>query len=237
MNRLMLAAILLLTSLAAALPAFSEEAPPETYKQSLIRQFPFYQMARGTFAPVYPALARQIATDFAITKGVCVDMGGAEGSLAVELARITDLTVYVLDLSPAAVRLCNLTADEAGLTGRVRGVEGDAQDLPFRDGFADLVVSRNSLFEWPAPLAGFKEAYRILKPGGVAFMGGGFSRLMAPADLDAVVQWCTRKRAQNPDGWTEMDPAILARLRAAGIPNVTRIEGPTEFDWWIVIRK
>ena len=56
------------------------------------------------------------------------DVGGAEGSLAMELAKRTRATVYVVDLDPAAVRLCNLLADEAKLTGRVRAIEGDAQN-------------------------------------------------------------------------------------------------------------
>jgi SAM-dependent methyltransferase len=207
------------------------------YKRDLIAKFPFYKMARGQFAPVYPALARQLVGDYGVTKGVCVDIGGAEGSLAVELAKITDLTVYVVDISPAAVRLCNLLADEAGLTGRVRAIEGDAQSLPLRDGFADLVVSRNSLFEWPDRQAGLLEAYRIMKPGGVAYMGGGFSRLLDPVTLKPLVDAATRKRAQHPDTWTEMDPQLVSKLKAAGVSRARVIEGPTPFDWWLEMRK
>jgi SAM-dependent methyltransferase len=237
MNRSIAAVLALLAGLALTVPASAQEPAPDTYKQSLVKQFPFYNVAHQVFAPVYPATARQLVQDYAITAGVCVDVGGAEGSLAIELAKITQLTVYVLDLSPAAVRLCNLSADEAGLTGRVRAVEGDAQSLPFKDGFADLVVSRNSLFEWPDMMAGLKEAFRILKPGGVAYMGGGFSRLLAGDDLARVVDWCSRKKAEKPEGWVEMDREILARLRAEGMQNVRQIEGPTEFDWWLEIRK
>jgi SAM-dependent methyltransferase len=227
----------LLALLAVVVVAAAWADGPETYKESLIRQFPFYNVARGVFAPVYPAFARQLVADYGITKGVCVDVGGAEGSLAVQLAKLTELTVYVADLSPAAVRLCNLVADEEKLTGRVRAVEADAQALPFRDGFADLVVSRDSIFEWPDKLAGIKEAYRILKPGGVALLGGGLSRLMDPRDLSRLVDWCQQKRARKPEGWVEMDPGLLKQARAAGITNLRRIEGPTEFDWWLEVRR
>jgi predicted RNA methylase len=107
-------------------------AQENAYKQALIDKYPFYQAATTRFVKVYPALAQQIVQDYGITKGVCVDVGGGCGSLALALAKITDLTVYVLDIDPVAVRLCNVLADEEGLTGRVRGVEGDAQDMPFQ---------------------------------------------------------------------------------------------------------
>ena len=130
-----------------------------------------------------------------------------------------------------------MLTDEAGLTGRVRGIEGDADDLPLKDGFADLVVSRNSLFEWPDKLQGIKEAYRILKPGGVAYLGGGYPRLLDPAVLRPLVDAAQRKRTQHPDSFVAMDPQILEKLHAAGISKARKIEGPTDFDWWLEIHK
>lgn len=228
MRRALAVSLLLL----AALHAHADD-----YQQSLVKQFPFYNMSHGLFAPVYPALARQLVQDYGLTRGVCVDLGGADGALAIELAKITDLTVYVVDLSPAAVRLCNLAADQAGLAGRVRAVEGDATNLPLRDRFADLVISRNSLFEWPDQLAGVKEAYRILKPGGVAYLGGGFSRLLDEPTRAKLVKWSEEKRKQKPDSWVVMDDTLARQARAAGIAGARCLQGPTEFDWWLEFRR
>lgn len=224
-----------LVALLLAVP--TAQAGEASYKQDLIARFPFYNVATQVWAPVYPALARQLVQDYGLRDGVCVDVGGAEGSLAVEIARLTKATVYVVDIDPAAVRLCNLLADEARLTGRVRAVEGDAQNLPLRDGLADLVVSRNSLFEWPDRVAGIKEAYRILKPGGVAYLGGGFSRLMSGADTARLVAWCTKKRDQKPGSFVKMPGDLVDQLRKGGITRARVIEGPTEFDWWLEMRK
>lgn len=208
-----------------------------TYKDALIEKYPFYKTATSRFAPLYPALARQIVQDFGVTEGVCVDVGGGCGSLAMALAEITDLRVYMLDIDPWAVRLCNLVVDEAGLTGRVLAYEGDAQDMPFRDEFADLVVSRGSVFFWPDQLAGLRECYRILKPGAVAYIGGGFSRILEPEIRDRLVQWRQRYLRDDPgDGWRPITPELIAKARDAGIRDI-EIEREPTVGWWIIMRK
>ena len=226
-------AILLLVMI----PCFAGYAQESGYQESLIAQFPFYRTARSIFAHVYPALARKLVQDYGITKGVAVDLGGGEGSLAVELASITDLTVYSVDINPAAVRLCHMMADQSRLTGRVLAIEADATDLPLREGLADLVVSRNSLFQWPDPVAGLREAYRILKPGGVAYMGGGFSRLLDAGVLRRLVEWSENKLRQKPDSMLNLPQDLADRLHASGIAQVRIIEGPSRFDWWVEMRK
>ena len=206
------------------------------YKADLIAEYPFYDTAVGKFAPVYPALAQQIVQDYGITKGVCVDMGGGCGSWAIALAKITELKVYVLDIDPAAVRLCGLLVDEAGLRGRVIPIEGDAQDMPFRDNFADLVISRGSIFFWPDQLAGLREAYRVLKPGGIGFVGGCFGRLLDPKVRDELTRSRKQSTSKSKSGWRPVDSVLLHKARAAGIRRV-RLISDTEDESWIEIRK
>ena len=208
-----------------------------TYKDALIEKYPFYKIATDRFAPVYPALAQQLVQDFGITEGICVDVGGGCGSLAIALARITNLHIYMLDIDPWAVRLCNLLVDEAELTGRIIAVEGDAQDMHFRDDFADLVVSRGSIFFWPDQLAGLKECCRILKPGGVAYVGGGFSRILDPEIRTPLAEWKQRAMKEHRGGgWRPIADDLIERAREAGIEDIQMEREPIA-GWWLVIHK
>jgi ubiquinone/menaquinone biosynthesis C-methylase UbiE len=79
------------------------------------------------------------------------------------------------DINPHFFGYFYSLAETSGLTGRVSAVMADAQDLPFRDRYADIVVSRGSYRFWPDKEKAFSEVYRVLKPGGLAFIGRGFS--------------------------------------------------------------
>ena len=217
-------------------------AQDNTYKQALIEKYPFYKSATSILMPVYPALAKQIVADYGITKGICVDVGGGSGSLSLALAKVTDLTCYVVDLDPAAIRLCGIVTDEAQLTGRIRALEGDAQNLPLRDNFADLVISRGSIFFWQDQLQGLKEAYRILRPGGVAFVGCGVSRFLDTATRTPILAWRKEVVTKNghKSGWHPIDADIIARCKAAGIKQVRMVHEPDsgdDYGYFIEIRK
>ncbi len=177
----------------------------------------FDQIAREVFAPIYPYLAKQVSEDYKITRGTAVDAGSGPGYWAIELARITDLKVYALDLDPEAVRIVRRNVAKAGLDGRVEAVEGNVQKMPFADGFADLVVSRGSYPFWKDKVAAFREIRRILKPGGVAFVGGGLGSLM-PDEERIRIRDIMDARKIGPPAELEVSYEDMGRiLREAGI--------------------
>lgn len=51
-------------------------------------------------------------------------------------------------------------------------LEGDAERLPFPSGHFDRYVSAGSIEYWPDPAQGIREAFRVIKPGGIALMIG-----------------------------------------------------------------
>ncbi len=133
--------------------------------------------SRGRLAPVYAPLAEFIVGEFDLAgcDGVGIDVGSGPGTLIIELAKRTKHHWVNADIDPNAFTFFHETAGKNGLTGRVSSIRADVHELPFRDGYADVIVSRGSYHFWKDKVKAFNEIYRVLKPGGVAFIGRGFS--------------------------------------------------------------
>jgi len=134
--------------------------------------------SRGALAPVYAPLAEQIVADFNLDKktGIGIDLGSGPGTLIIELCKRTQLHWINADINPHFFPYCYSRAEEYGFGHRVSAVFADAHALPFRDNYADIIVSRGSFHFWKDKVQAFSEIYRVLKPGAVAYIGRGFSR-------------------------------------------------------------
>ena len=190
------------------------------------------RVAREKFAPMYPLLARQILEDFGRPHGVCVDIGCGPGQLAIELAKGSTMKVWGLDIEPQAIEVAKKNAAQAAVPeDELRFVVGDAHSIPLPDNFADLVVSRGSIFFWRDKARGLREIQRILKPGGVAYVGGGFSRYFSVEQVKQMKpNW--EQRGEKAPPFVRLDP--VATARGAGISDfkVDRTNGR-----WIEFRK
>ncbi len=194
------------------------------------------RIAKTVFAPIYPVIAGQILERYGIAHGRCVDIGSGPGSLAIALAAISDLEITLLDSSPDMLSVAAENLREAGVFGRCRLLEADVHDIPLPDASVDLAVSRGSVFFWDDLPRAFSEIYRILAPGGMTYVGGGFGS----APLRETI-WTEMSR-ENPD-W----PAF--REKNLGPENRKRISGTIadlgfpytvvndDSGFWIVMKK
>ena len=99
-----------------------------------------------------------------LTTGRVLDVGTGPGYLPLEIAaRAPGLELEGIDLSPAMVKIARKNAAKKGVADRVRFQRANAADLPFEDGYFDLIISTLSLHHWSKPLECLTEINRVLK--------------------------------------------------------------------------
>ena len=74
--------------------------------------------------------------------------------------------IWTLDPSDEVLKNAEKTLREKGLSHNVTFVKGTTEELPFEDGFFDMVVSVLVLHHLEGLEAGIKEMMRVLKKGG-----------------------------------------------------------------------
>ncbi|NQT39806.1 MAG: class I SAM-dependent methyltransferase [Planctomycetes bacterium] len=121
----------------------------------------------------YPYVVKDVLAFCRPAKGFWVDLGAGKGQVAIPLIEATGNPVVMLDPDREAMAEGLEIAREKKLENRLSAVVGCAEAMPFPDNTVDLVVSRGSIFFWDDPVKGLKEVYRVLRPGGKAYIGGG----------------------------------------------------------------
>lgn len=128
-----------------------------------------FYAAQGPIGPADQLLMeRHIAASAAIAPGSRVlDVGCGMGGPACHIARITGAEVHGLTPNAVQLQLARTLAREQGLSEqRVRFTQGDAAALPFEDASFDTVLFFESACHFPERARFFREARRVLKPGG-----------------------------------------------------------------------
>jgi ubiquinone/menaquinone biosynthesis C-methylase UbiE len=140
------------------------------------------------------------------------------------------------------VRIARENIKREKLEARVTAEEGDAMKLRFPDGSADLIVSRGSFLFWENTAQGFREVYRVLKTGGVAFVGGGMGRSISPEKKEAIKRKIERAGFMNRCR-NKITPVMMQEILESINIQTFRIMGDGPGDsgcrcgMWIEIRK
>jgi sarcosine/dimethylglycine N-methyltransferase len=95
-----------------------------------------------------------------------VDLCAGLGGPARYLAHRYGAMVIGIELTPARVAGAAELTQRVGLSGQVRVIEGNVMDLPLPDATQDAVISQESLLHVPDLGRTFREAHRVLCPGG-----------------------------------------------------------------------
>lgn len=197
----------------------------------------FDKIAREVFAPVYPVIAEQIKHKTGIIRGTCLDIGCGGGYLGIAMTGITELDVYLFDASQEMLKIAAGNIASRGLEQRIQTLPGDVHKIPLDDNSIDLVISRGSVFFWRDRQKAFQEIHRVLKPGGVAFVGGGFGTEALKEQITSVME----KKNKN---WREKLKKNIGENAVEGFAETLRKAGIITFEidrneagLWIIIRR
>ncbi len=110
-----------------------------------------------------------------------LDVAGGTGDVALRYARITgpEATAVICDISPEMLEVGRRKVSDAGLSDRIKLIEGNAEALPFPDKSFDGYTIAFGIRNVTHIDKALSEAYRVLKTGG-RFMCLEFSEVDVP---------------------------------------------------------
>lgn len=199
----------------------------------------FDKIASEVFAPVYPVIAEQIKHKTGIARGTCLDVGSGGGHLGISVAKITDLYVYLFDESLEMLGIATQHITGHGLETRMKTLHGDVCEIPLSDRSIDLVISRGSLHFWEDQQRAFKEIYRVLAPGGAAYIGWGFGTVELKEQITIEMEQRDKNRK-----WRERADKNLGVKTMETLERVLQRTGISAYETsrdgsglWIMMRR
>ena len=182
------------------------------------QQTPFWVAADRS---VYKAWLAEI-----VPGGWILDVGCADGRSAFPFAN-ANVNVVGFDVSSKMIAKATHRAKGMGLHSRTTFFTADGSTFPFRENSLDYVVIYGVLHHLPDPGRAYREAIRVLKPGGIYF-GSENNRSAFRKIFDLMMKinplWVEEAGAQplisESDllAWNEAQPADLTYRSSVFLP-------------------
>ncbi len=184
--------------------------------------------------PVYPHLARHIGEVYGRNAGAVLEVGPFCG-VVYDLVRQGIGSSFCIASFPRGMdSFYTGEIAERGMRDRVDMVRTSPDLGGIADNTIDLLVFRGALFFPSLFKVDHRAILRVLRPGGTAFVGGGFGKYTPPevirplADRSRELNYLIGKKETTVD-------EIQKDLEAAGISE--NAEFITEGGLWVIIRK
>ena len=164
----------------------------------------------------YQQAAMEILAQTGVNRGFCLVIDGEDGQLAYEIARQSELEVYVVESDPAKVAKARANLSAAGVYGsRVTVHQFDVADIPYSNYFANLIVS-DRFVKTGESSTDPALVVRHLKPAGGIMCFGQPGQVDAATATAAVAKAGQAKSLTTPevtqntaDGWSTLSRGML----------------------------
>lgn len=187
------------------------------------------------WAPVYPHLARQVAELVPVEPAAVLELGPFSGGLSLALAARWPGTSFTLAASReelAVLRTLALPGGPPERHPRVTLAASALLPLALPEKHYDLVIFRGAFFFLTPDI--LREAFRVLKVGGVGFLGGGYGRYTPPEVIASLAEESRELNYRLGKRW--VSPAEVEELMAAaGLAAQARLA--REGGLWIILRR
>ncbi|MDP4181086.1 MAG: methyltransferase domain-containing protein [Bacillota bacterium] len=201
------------------------------------KAYEFDEIANGPFFPIYSIIAQQIKEKTGITSGRCLDIGSGGGHLGLSIAQITDMNIILMDKLEDALKIASKRSFNWGLADRTSTLLGDAINIPLKSDTIDLCISRGSVWFWDDQQKGFEEIYRVLRYGGIAYIGGGFGNKLMKENVD-------KKMKEIDSDWPKSREKFVAGNNVQHFTTILNRIGISDFEVcddekgiWVIFKK
>ncbi len=185
------------------------------------------------WAKIYPYLAAQVMSVLPKNARKLLELGPFSGGISFELSEsVEDCSIVIADKEQEILDYLSHRVKERNLLGRIRLERTPLFPLKFGDREFDGVISRGAFFFLNKPI--LKEIHRVLKRGGIGFVGGGFG-VSTPRNLiDEVALESRRLNRRLGKKWLSK-AALEKMITAADLEySVQIIE---EGGLWLLLKK
>ncbi len=138
---------------------------------------------------MYAAAAESILARSGVQRGYCLVIGFGEGRLAFEIAKRSRLKIIGIERDASAIATARNRLRQVGIYGdRISVQAGSLTKLPYRDYFANLIVS-DRLLSGGQIRGDASELLRVLRPCGGVLLLGQPAGADKGLDASAVSEW------------------------------------------------
>ncbi|BAZ05273.1 class I SAM-dependent methyltransferase [Calothrix sp. NIES-3974] len=137
------------------------------------------------FTEVNQAFVNEAIAQCDLDVALVLDIGTGPGRIPVMMAQSRpQWRIIAIDMAETMLAIARQHVFKAGLTAQISLELADAKNLPYPDGYFDLVISNSLVHHLPEPKLFFEQVKRVVKPNG----GLLIRDLFRPGDRETINQ-------------------------------------------------